>query len=63
MLNGPVPVAQRSNALSEPQCSARPDWPTTYDNLGTSPSRGVGFSVGWTNSGHAMRLISRTGPL
>ena len=49
----PVSVAQRANTLSEPQCTARPDWLTTYDSLG--------FSVGWTNSGHAMRLISRTG--
>ena len=47
--------------LSEPQCAARPDWLETCDGLGSIPGRGVGFSVGWTNSGHAVRLISRTG--
>ena len=53
-------VAQWANALSEPQCAARPDWLETSDGLGSIPRRGVGFLVGWTNSGHAMRLISRT---
>jgi len=57
----PVSVAQWANTLSEPQYAARPDWLTTYDGLGSSPGGGVGFSIGWTNSGHAMRLISRTG--
>ena len=57
----PVSVAQWANALSEPQCDARPDWLETCDGLGSIPSRGVGFSVGWTNSVHAIRLISRTG--
>jgi len=38
-----VSVAQRANALSESQCAARPDWLTTYDGLGSSPGRGVGF--------------------
>ena len=33
----------------------------TSDGLGSIPGRGVGFLVGWTNSGHAMRVISRTG--
>ena len=37
------------------------DWLETCDGLGSIPGRGVGFLVGWTNSGHAMRLISRTG--
>ena len=54
-------MAQWANALSEPQCTARPDWLETSDDLGSIPGRGVGFLVGWTNSGHAMRLISRTG--
>ena len=45
----------------EPQCAARPNWLTTYDGLGSRPGRGMGFSVGWTNSGHAVRLISLTG--
>ena len=54
-------VAQWANALSEPQCAARHDWVATYNGLGSSPGQGVGFSVGWTNSGHAMRLISRRG--
>ena len=54
-------MAQWANALSEPQCAARPDWLETSDVLGSIPGRGVGFLVGWTNSGHAMRLISRTG--
>ena len=55
----PVSVAQWANALSEPQCAARPDWLETCDNPGSIPRRGVGFFVSWTNSGHAMRLISR----
>jgi len=57
----PVLVTQQANALSEPQCAARSDLLTTYDGLGSIQGRGVGFSDGWTNSGHAMRLISRTG--
>jgi len=48
-LNTPVSVVQWANKLSEPQCTLGPNWLTTYGGLG------------WTNSGHAMRLISRTG--
>ena len=54
-------MAQLANTLSEPQCTAWPNWLMTYDGLGSSPGQDVSFSVGWTNSGHAMRLISRTG--
>ena len=49
-LYGPVSAAQWANALSEPQCTARPDWLETCDGLGSIPGRGVGFLVGWTNS-------------
>ena len=52
-------MAQRANALSEPQCAARPDWLLTYDGLGSSPGRGEGFLVGLIVS--MLRLISRTG--
>jgi len=38
-----------------------PDRLETSDGLGSILGRGVGFLVGWTNSRHAMRLISRTG--
>ena len=54
-------MAQQVNVLSGPQCTARPDWLMTYDGMGSSLGRGGGLSVGWTNSGHAMRLISWTG--
>ena len=55
-------MAQWANALSEPQCAAKPDWlETCHTNPGSIPGRGVGFFVSWTNSGHAMRLISQTG--
>ena len=57
----PVSVAQRANALSELQCATGPDWLKTYGGQGSIPGRGVGLSVSWTNSGHAMRLISCTG--
>ena len=55
-----VSVVQWANALSEPQCAARPDWLETSDSLGSIPGRGVGFLVRWSNSGHAMSSISRT---
>ena len=54
-------MAQWANALSEPQCAARPDWLETSDDLGSIPGRAMGFLVCWTNSEHAMRLVSRTG--
>ena len=56
-----VSVAQQANALSELQCATGPDWLKTYGGLGSSAGRGIGLSVSWTNSGHAMRLISWTG--
>ena len=62
LVNGPVSVAQWAKALSEPQCTARPDWLETCDaSPGSIPGRGVGFFVSGTNSRHAMRFISRTG--
>jgi len=58
LLVWPVLVTQWANALSEPQCTVRPDWLETCDGLGSIPHRGVGFSAGCSNSGHVMRLIS-----
>ena len=52
-------MAQQANALSEPQYAARSDWLTTYDGLGSSPCRAVGFSVGLIVG--MLRFISRTG--
>jgi len=54
----PVSVAQLANALSELQCATGPDLLETYGGLDSSPGRGVCLLVSWTNSGHAIRLIS-----